>query len=222
MIVGKQKALDDIWDNVKKTGKLLVFGCNTCVAVCHEGGNKEAEILASLLRMRATQEHISMEIRNSGIERQCEHEFFETAEKEIEWADAVLSIACGVGVQFMVKRYPLLMVYPGLDTIFMGDVEKPGLFKESCQACGNCILDLTAGICIMSRCAKRIQNGPCGGSTKGKCEIHKDVDCAWHLIVERLEQLGQLDEYEKVVPIKDWSTNRDGGPRTLFHEELGK
>jgi len=104
----------------------------------------------------------------------------------------------------------------------LGDVEKPGLFTESCQACGNCILDLTAGICVMSRCAKRIQNGPCGGSTKGKCEINKEIDCAWHLVVDRLERLGQLDDYEEVVPIKDWSTDRDGGPRTLYHEDLEK
>ncbi len=220
MIVGKQKPLDHIWDKVKGIEKLLVFGCNTCVAVCHEGGNKEAEILASLLRMRAVQEQVSMEIRHSGIERQCEHEFFDTVEKEIEWADAVLSLACGVGVQFMVKRYAALRVYPGLDTTFLGDVEKPGLFMESCQACGHCILDLTAGICVMSRCAKRLQNGPCGGSTSGKCEINKDIDCAWQLVVDRMEMLGTLDAFEKVVPLKDWSTNRDGGPRKLFHEEL--
>ena len=220
MIVGKQKPLDDIWNSVKGFEKLLVFGCNTCVAVCHEGGNKEAEILASLLRMRATQENVSIDIRNSGIERQCEHEFFETAEKEIEWADAVLSIACGVGVQFIVKRYPSIRTYPGLDTTFMGDVEKPGLFMESCQACGKCILDLTAGICVMSRCAKRLLNGPCGGSTKGKCEIDKEIDCAWQLVVDRLETLGNMDEFVKVIPLKDWSTNRDGGPRKLFHEDL--
>ena len=81
MIVGKQKPLDEIWDKIKGYEKVLVFGCNTCVAVCHEGGNKEAEILGSLLRMRATQENSSIEIRDSGIERQCEHEFFDIAEK---------------------------------------------------------------------------------------------------------------------------------------------
>jgi hypothetical protein len=102
----------------------------------------------------------------------------------------------------------------------MGDVEKPGLLMESCQACGKCILDLTAGICVMSRCAKRLLNGPCGGSTKGKCEINKEIDCAWQQVVDRLETLGNLDEFVKIIPLKDWSTSRDGGPRKLIHEDL--
>ena len=140
--------------------------------------------------------------------------------KEIEWAAAVLSIACGVGVQFLVKRYPSIWALPGLDTCFMGDVEKPGLFMESCQACGKCILDLTAGICVMNRCAKRLMNGPCGGSSKGKCEIDEEIDCAWQLVVDRLEALGKMDDFVKVVPLKDWSTSRDGGPRKLFREDL--
>ena len=220
MIVGKQKPIDEIWESIKGYKKVLVFGCNTCVAVCHEGGNKEAEILASLLRMRSKQEDTEMDIRSSGIERQCEHEFFESAKKELEWADVVLSLACGVGVQFMVKIYPTLLVYPGLDTCFLGDVEQPGLFTESCQACGKCVLGVTAGICPISRCAKRLLNGPCGGSNKGKCEIDKELDCAWHLIVERLETLGRLDDYVEIVPLKDWSTERAGGPRKLIHEDV--
>jgi hypothetical protein len=72
----------------------------------------------------------------------------------------------------------------------------------------------------MSRCAKRLLNGPCGGSTKGKCEINKEIDCAWQLVVDRLEAIGKLDDFVKVVPLKDWSTSRDGGPRKLFHEDL--
>jgi len=62
MIVGKQKSLEEIWGMVKDYKKVLVFGCNTCVAICHEGGNKEAEILGALLRMKAKQENRDMEI----------------------------------------------------------------------------------------------------------------------------------------------------------------
>ena len=42
MIVGEQKPFDEIWEMVKDHKQLTVFGCNTCVAVCHQGGNKEA------------------------------------------------------------------------------------------------------------------------------------------------------------------------------------
>ena len=54
MIVGEQKPLEELWESIKDHKKVLVFGCNTCVAVCQQGGNKEAEILASMLRMKAT------------------------------------------------------------------------------------------------------------------------------------------------------------------------
>jgi len=219
MIVGEQKPLDEIWAMIRDHKKVLVFGCNTCVAVCQQGGNKEAEILASMLRMKATQEGVDIAIAHSGIERQCEHEFFEKAENEIQAAEAVLSTACGIGVQFMAEKYPK-PIYPGLNTTFLGAVEKFGLYTERCQACGQCILGQTAGICPVARCAKRVMNGPCGGSTKGKCEINKEVDCAWQLIVDRLKLLGKMDEYETLTPIKDWSTDRAGGPRKLVREDL--
>ncbi|OQX63071.1 MAG: hypothetical protein B5M56_04160 [Desulfococcus sp. 4484_241] len=220
MIVGEQKPLEEIWEMVKPYKKVLVFGCNTCVAVCHSGGNKEAEILASLLRIKAKQEQVEMEIKNSGIERQCEHEFYEPVTEELNWADLVLSTACGVGVQFTAEKLATTPVFPALNTTFMGAVDAPGVFTERCQGCGQCILAITGGICPVSRCAKRLLNGPCGGSSNGKCEINKDVDCAWQLIVDRLAALGRLDDYEKLTPIKDWSNERSGGPRKMVREDL--
>lgn len=219
MIVGEQKPLEEVWEMIKGHKKVLVFGCNTCVAVCHQGGAKEAEILAGLLRMKATQESVDIEIENSGIERQCEHEFFETSEDEIEGAEAVLSSACGIGVQFMAEKYAK-PIYPALNTTFLGAVEELGIYTERCQACGQCVLGQTGGICPVARCAKRILNGPCGGSTNGKCEISKDVDCAWQLIVDRLSLLGKMDGYETLAPIKDWSADRAGGPRKLIREDM--
>lgn len=220
MIVGKQKPLDEIWDMIHPHRNVLVLGCNTCVAVCHEGGNKEAETLASLLRMRASQEGVDMTIIHSGIERQCEHEFFDPVNEVITASEAVLSTACGIGVQFLAEKFPTTIVYPGLNTTFLGAVERLGVTTERCQACGNCVLGQTAGICPIARCAKRVMNGPCGGSTRGSCEINKDVDCAWQLIINRLQALGQMDRYETLAPIKDWSTDRAGGPRKQIREDI--
>lgn len=218
MIVGEQKPLEEIWEMVSEHKNVTVFGCNTCVAVCHQGGNKEAEILASLLRMKATQEEIDITFVDSGIERQCEHEFFEKTQELIEKSEAVLSLACGIGVQFMAMKYPATPIYPALNTTFLGDVIRPGHFTEKCQACGDCVLGLTGGVCPVSRCAKRLFNGPCGGSADGKCEISKDVDCAWQLIIDRLDAIGKLENYEKLSTIKDWSKDRAGGPRSFTLE----
>jgi ferredoxin len=220
MIVGKQKPLEEIWDLVKGYGKILVFGCNTCVAVCHEGGNKEAEILGSLLRMKAKHKEVNIDIKDGGIERQCEHEYFEKAAGDIEGADAVLSIACGAGVQFLGEKFPHKPVLPGLNTTFIGVVDAPGEFSERCAMCGDCILHLTGGICPITRCSKSIMNGPCGGCNQGSCEISSDVPCGWYLIYERLKGQGRLELIHAYIPAKNWVTSRDGGPRKQVREDM--
>jgi len=71
-----------------------------------------------------------------------------------------------------------------------------------------------------ARCSKRMLNGPCGGSEKGKCEVSPDTDCGWHLIYERLKELGQLDYFSKPADPKDWVSSRDGGPRKIVREDV--
>ncbi len=220
MIIGKQKPLEQIWDMVKDYGKILVFGCNTCVAVCHEGGNREAEILGSLLRMKAKNEGVDIEIKDGGIERQCEHEYFEKAVGDIEGTDAVLSIACGAGVQFLGEKFPDKTVLPGLNTTFIGVVDAPGEFSERCVMCGECILHLTGGICPITLCSKSLLNGPCGGSNKGSCEISPDVPCGWHLIHDRLKSQGRIGLIQAYIPARNWTTSRNGGPRRQVREDM--
>ena len=124
----------------------------------------------------------------------------------------MVSLGCGVGVQTLAERFPKIRVVPGLNTKFMGLPTKTGEWEERCQACGNCVLDRTGGVCPIARCSKQLLNGPCGGSQNGKCEISEDVPCAWQLIWERMTSLGREQELLKVQPPKDWSTSRDGGP----------
>ena len=35
-----------------------------------------------------------------------------------------------------------------------------------------------------------------------------------------LKGLGQLEKYEEIIGVKDWSTSRDGGPRKRVREDL--
>jgi ferredoxin len=220
MIVADKKPIKEIIDIVKDFRKLLILGCNECVTVCEAGGKKEVGILASTLRMYFLNQGQEAKVDEITLERQCDHEYLEEIRDVIDQYDAVVSLACGVGVQFMAEKYHATPVYPGVNTCFLGATEQRGLWTERCQACGQCILAYTGGICPVSRCAKRLLNGPCGGSTNGKCEISKDVDCAWQLIIDRLKSLGRLDDYEKIFAIKDWSTDRAGGPRKVVREDV--
>jgi ferredoxin len=220
MIVAERKPMDEIIGFIAACKKVLLVGCNECVTVCYAGGRKEVEILASALKMAFMKEGKELEIDQVTLERQCDQEYLEEIRSTIDQYDAVISLACGVGVQFMAEKYLNIPVYPGLNTLFMGVTEERGVWAERCQGCGQCILGQTAGICPISRCAKRLLNGPCGGSTKGKCEINKELDCAWQLIIDRLKELGRLDDYDSLIPIKDWSSERAGGPRKVIREDL--
>jgi ferredoxin len=220
MIVAEKKPIEEIIAEISGYNNILILGCNECVTVCEAGGKKEVGVLASALRMYFVNEGKEVKIDEKTLERQCDHEYLDEIRDVVDQYDAIVSLACGVGVQFAAEKYQSTPLLPGVNTCFLGVTEDRGLWTERCQACGQCLLASTGGICPVSRCAKRILNGPCGGSTKGKCELSSELDCAWQLIIDRLKALGKLDDYEKLAPIKDWSTDRAGGPRKVVREDV--
>lgn len=215
-----KKPVEEIIEHIKDKDRILILGCNECVTVCEAGGKKEVAVLASTLRMYFLNQGQQKQIDERTLERQCDHEYLEEIRDSADTYDAIVSLACGVGVQFTAETYMQLPVYPGVDTKFLGVTEERGVWTERCQACGQCILAETAGICPVSRCAKRLLNGPCGGATQGHCEINPELPCAWQLIIDRLKALDRLDDYAKLTPIKDWSTERAGGPRKVVREDV--
>jgi len=220
MIMAKPKPIEEIINEIKDFNKVLIAGCDGCVTVCEAGGVKEVQVLASSLRLYFTKESKRMEIDETSLTRQCDKDYLRELLDKIDDYDAVVSLACGAGVQFMAEMYRNKPIFPGVDTCFIGVTEERGVWAERCQACGQCILASTGGICPISRCSKRMLNGPCGGSEKGKCEVSPETDCGWHLIYERLKELGQLDFFAKPTDPKDWISSRDGGPRKIVREDV--
>jgi ferredoxin len=220
MIVAEQKPLKEIVDLVSGFDKVLVLGCGTCVTVCFAGGEKEAGILASSLRMATALGDQPIECLEATVQRQCEYEYNEAIADLLPQVDAVLSIACGIGVQTMNEQFPDVVTLPGLNTAFLGQPTEQGIWEERCQACGNCVLATTGGICPIARCAKSLLNGPCGGSQNGTCEVDAETSCAWQLIYDRMTALGRLDVLIEPTPMKDWHTSRDGGARKIVRDDL--
>jgi len=220
VIVAERKPLEEILNMIAGFKKILVLGCNTCVAVCSAGGPKEVEILASIIRMDRKKKGELIEIGEKTVERQCEPEFLEPLEVLVDSYDAILSMACGVGVNFLADIFKTTIVLPSLNTTFMGVTEKQGVWSERCAGCGDCVLDRTGGLCPIARCSKSLLNGPCGGSVNGKCEISPDIDCVWQLIYDRLKKLNQLEKLEEIFPVKNWSPAGHGGPRKIVREDL--
>jgi ferredoxin len=220
MIVGEQKPLEEIKDLLGDARKVLIVGCGTCVTVCLAGGEKEVGILASALRMSSKLEGKPLEVGEVTVQRQCEWEYIDPLKEQLETYDVVLSLACGIGVQAMNQRFPDMITLPGLNTTFLGLPEEHGVWTERCQACGDCMLGITLGICPIARCSKQLLNGPCGGSQDGVCEVDPDTDCAWQLIWDRASEMGQVERLLAVQEPKNWSQSRDGGPRKIVREDL--
>jgi ferredoxin len=219
MIVAQRKKIPDLLAMVEPHRKLLLVGCGTCVTVCLAGGQREVSIIASALRMAARLKGLPLEIEELTIERQCDNVFLEQAAEAIRKSDAVLSLGCGAGVQALAERYTSKPVYAGLDTAFIGILEERGIWAEKCAACGDCVLHLYGGICPITRCAKKMMNGPCSGSREDRCEVNPDRPCAWQLIYKRLKEIGQLDRLKNIRPPKNWRPSQSGGLRTIIRED---
>lgn len=220
MIIAERKPVDEIVEMVSGVKRVLVLGCRGCVSVCSAGGEREVEILASLLRLGASKQGRTLETIEATLVRQCDREYVEGIDQWAGQYDAIVSMACGVGVNFIANLRPRDLVYPGVNTSFFGGSADQGVWTEQCAGCGNCVLHLTGGLCPVARCAKSLMNGPCGGSVGGRCEIHQDVTCIWQAIHDRLDRIGRKDDMSRIAPIRDWSTAGHGGPRKQVRDDL--
>jgi len=196
------------WDRVRTqladlgAHSVFIMGCGQCATVSHTGG--EAEVLEAKERLES--EGIAVTGWSVG-EVAC-HAGGERLEVrkhagEVESADAVLVLACGAGVQTIADATPK-PVTPGLESVFLGNVVRHGVFEERCQMCGDCVLDRTAGICPVTTCPKGLLNGPCGGMWNSMCEVLTDRECAHVRIRRRLAEQGRAASTQPLAP-KDCS-----------------
>ncbi len=225
MIVGQRKSLQELQAMLSGYKKILLAGCDTCVAESACGGRRETAELAAALKLAFQMANQDVELQETSVDRQCIQEFLVDVVAAAQGYDAVLSLACGAGVQALVARLATIPVFPALNTMFLGETAERGVWLENCRGCGDCQLGYTGGICPISRCAKRLLNGPCGGASNGLCEINMarvydpPVPCAWEQICHRLQDLGELERLYSVKPSMDWSKAGAGGPRRVVRPD---
>ncbi|MDD5431633.1 MAG: methylenetetrahydrofolate reductase C-terminal domain-containing protein [Candidatus Omnitrophica bacterium] len=204
MIVTQLKPSQEILDSLKGFNKIFLVGCGECATTCKTGGEVE---LAKL--------KVELEKEGKTVVGMCVPSAPCVAAKlkielaknmaQVRQAEAVLVLACGLGVQSVKDNDRLqLTVLPALNTIFGAVLDAKGNFYEKCSLCADCVLGETGGICPITLCAKGLLNGPCGGMNKGKCEVDKEKDCAWVLIYKEMEKKNKLDVLKKVRQPKDF------------------
>jgi ferredoxin len=201
LIITQPKPSEKIREMVEPFGKIFVVGCGTCATTCQTGGEEQVKQVLGMLGKKG--------VGWAVVEAPCDLRLVKRDLGEfiarLSLADAVLVLSCGAGVQ-VVGDYTGKAVIPGLDTLFIGKIEKIGKLYERCRACTDCMLYETGGICPVVRCSKGLLNGPCGGMANGKCEAGGHTrDCAWVLIYENLKKQGRLDVFKKYREPKDGS-----------------
>jgi hypothetical protein len=204
MIVTTSKPLDEVLDYISPYSNIFIVGCDGCTQPPR--GLREAKTLSQLLELGGKLRNKNFNFKVTTVAKQCDSYLTASALKpQIDGVEAVLSLACGIGVQTLAELFPELSVFPAQNTHFMGAEEREkGILEERCAGCGDCLLALTGGICPIARCAKGLLNGPCGGSANGKCEVDPERDCAWSLIIERLKARGKLELLEEIRPPIDY------------------
>ena len=204
MIVTDQKPLDEILDFISPYNSVLIAGCDGCTQPPR--GLREARTLAQLLELGGKSREKTFNLRATTLSKQCDSYLTLTQlEPQMEKMEAILSLACGLGVQTIAQVLPDFPVFPAQNTLFIGaEIREDSTIEERCAACGDCLLALTGGVCPIARCAKSLLNGPCGGSQHGKCEIDPEKDCAWDLIIKRLEKLGRLSALDEIRPPRNF------------------
>jgi ferredoxin len=213
--ITEQKPWEEILEMLKPVQRVYLVGCGTCATMCQTGGKSQVVEMKDRLQAAGKQVANWMVVPTT-CDELTKYALEENAE-DVAAADGILALTCAFGVQ-TIALYADKLVYPALNTLFIGIEDSPGHFIEVCMQCGDCVLGKSAGLCPLVRCSKSLLNGPCGGSVEGKCEVSPDIPCVWQTIVDRLQTVGRLDILEEIVPVHDWSVSNAGGPRRLALE----
>lgn len=207
MVITEKKPIEEIKESLSGYKNILVLGCSECAEMCQTGGEDEVREMAETLGEGVLESGVLTTACNVLLTKRELKDYLK--DKDF---DAILSLACGNGVQ-VISEITGLPVLPGNNTVFVGERIRNGVFEENCRTCGECVLGRTAAICPVSRCSKSLLNGPCGGSTDGKCEVDSEQDCAWVLIFNRLKEMDRLDLFEEIYEPR--SSMNSSHPRKL-------
>lgn len=219
MIITEQKKLSEVLAMLEPHETVFVLGCGVCATTWRTGGQPEVETLVKELQASGKQPSGWTVTEEACCDARLTRRTLKHLRTSLEVSDAIVVMACGAGIQTVASLVDT-PVYPGLNTIGLAQIQSLNLAFERCKLCGDCILGETGGICPVARCPKGLMNGPCGGYEDGKCEVDRSQDCAWVLIYERLEKLGQRERFAHIGDPKDWSQTRS--PRVVDKSPLKK
>ena len=181
---------------------LFILSCNKCFKEFESFDEPDCEALAKLVEGQGKKVTGSAKIDflcNKTLTAKL------VADLIPEGTEGVLVAACGLGIQ-TVADLVKLPVFAASNSLNYTGYHGMALTKKACEACDQCYLNVTGGICPIVDCSKSLLNGQCGGAKNGKCEVSPDKDCAWEKIYQRLAAQGRLEEFKnQSVQLRDYS-----------------
>ncbi len=219
MIITQLKDINEIYDLIKPYNKILIVGCDGC---CQPPRSlNEAKVLGQLLELKGRTEGKELQWKAITVLRQCDDRIAATTcSPYVDEFEAILTLACGLGVVMMNKVLPKILTYPAQNSMFGGSQNTgENNFIEYCETCGDCIIGETGGVCPRAGCAKHLSNGPCGGMVEGMCEVGGyTIPCAWVRIWARLKEFNRLDLFKKYRGPRDFRTSTSPGYLKIYRD----
>jgi ferredoxin len=207
MIITKKREFKKLMENLKNYKSFFLIGCSECASLCGTGGDPELASMKEALEAEGKAVTGTL-LPKTGCQTLGTKIELKKDKEACAAADAIIVMSCGAGTQSAVEIFPEKPVFPANDSLFLGNMTRFQMFDERCSLCGECVLDMTGGICPVTACPKGLLNGPCGGTDNGKCEVSPDIDCAWVRIYDRMKKTDQLEDFKEVLKPKDWSAGR--------------
>lgn len=202
MIVSEPRPMEKVLESLSGVGTVFVVACGGCPVGCNSGGQERIDELANAMAQAGIETTGSAEIdflcNKALVGNQLKYHL-----AALKQTEALLVVSCGIGVQATANIIDLPVV-PANDTLSSQGMQGLWPSEERCAGCGDCVLDLTGGICPITACSKSLLNGMCGGQSNGKCEVETERDCGWYLIYNRLKDLGKLDNLRTLSRMRDF------------------
>ena len=196
------KTVDELAQALAGKDNLFVIACNKCFKEFETTQEPDCEVFEKIAA-----EQGKTVIGSAKVDFLCNKT--QTAKKLQdlipEGAENVFVVSCGLGIQ-TVADLAEVPVYAACNSLNYTGHHGMALTKKACDACAQCYLNITGGICPIVDCSKSLVNGQCGGAKNGKCEVDPNKDCAWEKIQQRLAAQGRLEELKnQPVQVRDYS-----------------
>ena len=196
------KSVDELAPVIAEANNIFVIACNKCFKEFENTNEPDCEAFEKIVADQGKTIVGSAKVDFLCNKTQTVKKFDDMIP---EGTESIFVVSCGLGIQ-TVAEIADVPVYAASNSLNYTGHHGMALTKKACDACAQCYLNMTGGICPIVDCSKSLVNGQCGGAKNGKCEVSPDKDCAWENIQQRLQKQGRIAELTaQPVQIRDYS-----------------